>query len=521
MAQLLIPPMGEGTTEVVIIQLLKQVGDHVKRDEPVYEMETDKAAFTIESDVEGILEKWLAAENDIIPVGSPIAVIRAVGEMAEPSSVSEALTPQPEKMERVAEEVEKIEKVEAAPEVSAPPARIPPKTRQYAQEHQIEPHILSQLAEKHGTLLPGHIDDYLQQYRETKISEETRPSEKSNAENDNVGFLSRDQQRLNRAIRLNSATVQPCWAAKPLPIELVDNAIHHLTETSGQQEWITPFQVITYAISQALKKFPMLRSRPLDQERYHTYTDINLGIAFLDEKGDLSSLKVPGTQTMSFFEFRQQLNGVLDPDVEKLPVDIDVPMMISYTGNDGATFAVPVIVPPSQSTLFIGAPHNKEMNLVLAFNHYLLNGVEASEFITEIITQVRVLSGPRSTAHQIEGKSGKSVSGQLRTLLADFLNWDEDFTESMMQRTWADLGIDSLKAVKLAELMSAHFRRKLSPTLFWRYSSPHRLIEYLDVSKTELTENKHSLDDFINAMRSLDGEAALRLQRLIEGGKHG
>ncbi|MCE1658437.1 2-oxo acid dehydrogenase subunit E2, partial [Enterobacter hormaechei] len=143
----------------------------------------------------------------------------------------------------------------------------------------------------------GHIDDYLQQHRETKISEETRPSEKSNTENDNVGFLSRDQQRLNRAIRLNSAAVQPCWAAKPLPIELVDNAIHHLTETSGQQEWITPFQVITYAISQALKKFPMLRSRPLDQERYHTYTDINLGIAFLDEKGDLSSLKVPNTQT--------------------------------------------------------------------------------------------------------------------------------------------------------------------------------------------------------------------------------
>ncbi|MCW7547326.1 2-oxo acid dehydrogenase subunit E2 [Photorhabdus sp. APURE] len=515
MAQLLIPPMGEGTTEVVIIQLLKQVGDHVKRDEPVYEMETDKAAFTIESDVEGILEKWLAAENDIIPVGSPIAVIRAVGETAESSPVSEALTPPPEKMEKVAEEVEKIEQVETAPKVSAPPARIPPKTRQYAQEHQIEPHILNQLAEKYGTLLPGHIDDYLQQHRETKTLE------KDNAENGNVGLLSRDQQRLNRAIRLNSATVQPCWAAKPLPIELVDNAIHHLTETSGQQEWITPFQVITYAISQALKKFPMLRSRPLDQERYHTYTDINLGIAFLDEKGDLSSLKVPSTQTMSFFEFRQHLNGVLDPDAEKLPVDIDVPMMISYTGNDGATFAVPVIVPPSQSTLFIGAPHNKEMNLVLAFNHYLLNGVEASEFITEIIAQVRVLSGPRSVAHQIESKSGKSVSGQLRTLLADFLNWDEDFTESMMQRTWADLGIDSLKAVKLAERMSVHFRRKLSPTLFWRYSSPHRLIEHLDTAKTELTEKKHSLDDFINAMRSLDGEAALRLQRLIEGGKHG
>ncbi|TNH43938.1 biotin/lipoyl-containing protein [Photorhabdus luminescens] len=514
MAQLLIPPMGEGTTEVVIIQLLKQVGDHVKRDEPVYEMETDKAAFTIESDVEGILEKWLAAENDIIPVGSPIAVIRAIGEMAEPSPVSEELTPPPEKMERV-EEVEKIEQVETAPKVSAPPARIPPKTRQYAQEHQIEAHILNQLAEKYGTLLPSHIDDYLQQHRETKTSE------KDNAENGNVGFLSRDQQRLNRAIRLNSATVQPCWAAKPLPIELVDNAIHHLTETSGQQEWITPFQVITYAISQALKKFPMLRSRPLDQERYHTYTDINLGIAFLDEKGDLSSLKVPSTQTMSFFEFRQHLNGVLDPDAEKLPVDIDVPMMISYTGNDGATFAVPVIVPPSQSTLFIGAPHNKEMNLVLAFNHYLLNGVEASEFITEIIAQVRVLSGPRSVAHQIESKSGKSVSEQLRTLLADFLNWDEDFTESMMQRTWADLGIDSLKAVKLAERMSVHFRRKLSPTLFWRYSSPHRLIEYLDTAKTELIEKKHSLDDFINAMRSLDGEAALRLQRLIEGGKHG
>ncbi|AKH65585.1 MULTISPECIES: biotin/lipoyl-containing protein [Photorhabdus] len=504
MAQLLIPPMGEGTTEVVITQLLKQVGDHVKRDEPVYEMETDKAAFTIESDVEGILEKWLAAENDIIPVGSAIAVIRAAGELAEPSPVSEELTPLPVS----------VEKVEVAPEVSAPPARIPPKTRLYAQEHQIEPHILNQLAEKYGTLLPSHIDDYLK-HSETKLPEN------GHAKDDNIGFLSKDQQRLNRALRLNSGTVQPCWAAKPLSIELVDNAIRHLTENSGQQEWITPFQVITYAVSQALKKFPMLRSRPLDQERYHTYTDINLGIAFLDEKGDLSSLKVPGTQTMDFFEFRQHLNSVLDPDAERMPVDIDVPMMISYTGSDGATSAVPLIVPPSQSTLFIGAPHNKEMNLVLAFNHYLLNGVEAAEFLTEIAAEVRVLSGPQSVAHQMEGQSAKPVAGQLRTLLADFLNWDEDFTESMMQRTWADLGIDSLKAVKLAELMSVHFRRKLSPTLFWRYSSPHRLIEYLDISRTEVAEKKHSLDDFINAVRCLDGEAALGLQRLIEGGKHG
>ncbi|WP_387464971.1 biotin/lipoyl-containing protein [Photorhabdus sp. RM323S] len=504
MAQLLIPPMGEGTTEVVITQLLKQVGDHVKRDEPVYEMETDKAAFTIESDVEGILEKWLAAENDIIPVGSPIAVIRAVGELVEPSPVSEELTPPPVS----------VEKVEAAPEVSAPPARIPPKTRLYAQEHQIEPHILSQLVEKYGTLLPSHIDDYLRH-------SEVKSPENDHSEDDNIGFLSKDQQRLNRALRLNSGMVQPCWAAKPLSIELVDNAIRHLTENSGQQEWITPFQVITYAVSQALKKFPMLRSRPLDQERYHTYTDINLGIAFLDEKGDLSSLKVAGTQIMGFFEFRQHLNSVLDPDAERVPVDIDVPMMISYTGSDGATSAVPLIVPPSQSTLFIGAPHNKEMNLVLAFNHYLLNGVEAAEFLTEIAAEVRVLSGPQSVAHQMEGQSGKPVAGQLRTLLADFLNWDEDFTESMMQRTWADLGIDSLKAVKLAELMSVRFRRKLSPTLFWRYSSPHRLIEYLDISRTEVAEKKHSLDDFINAVRCLDGEAALGLQRLIEGGKHG
>src|SRR5256885_31257 len=51
-----IPQLGEGLQEARLIRFLKQPGDSVARDEPIYEMETDKAVMEIESPTAGILE---------------------------------------------------------------------------------------------------------------------------------------------------------------------------------------------------------------------------------------------------------------------------------------------------------------------------------------------------------------------------------------------------------------------------------------------------------------------------------
>jgi len=80
-----IPQMGEGLQEVVIIKLHKQPGDVVKRDEPFYTMETDKASLEVESPYDGVLREWLAEEGAVLPIGAPIARIEVLATMATSS----------------------------------------------------------------------------------------------------------------------------------------------------------------------------------------------------------------------------------------------------------------------------------------------------------------------------------------------------------------------------------------------------------------------------------------------------
>jgi len=68
-----IPQIGEGLQEARLVAVLKQPGDKVLRDEPIYQMETDKAVMDVESPYEGILTEWLADVDAILPIGGEVA----------------------------------------------------------------------------------------------------------------------------------------------------------------------------------------------------------------------------------------------------------------------------------------------------------------------------------------------------------------------------------------------------------------------------------------------------------------
>src|SRR5438270_7920475 len=68
-----IPQIGEGLQEARLVAVLKQPGDRVKRDEPIYQMETDKAVMDVESPYEGTLVEWLAPIDTILPIGGEVA----------------------------------------------------------------------------------------------------------------------------------------------------------------------------------------------------------------------------------------------------------------------------------------------------------------------------------------------------------------------------------------------------------------------------------------------------------------
>jgi 2-oxoglutarate dehydrogenase E2 component (dihydrolipoamide succinyltransferase) len=79
--ELLMPKMGESVQEATITKWFKKPGDKVEEDEPVLEIATDKVDSEIPSPVEGIIEKVLFKENDVVAVGKVIAIINTEGEI--------------------------------------------------------------------------------------------------------------------------------------------------------------------------------------------------------------------------------------------------------------------------------------------------------------------------------------------------------------------------------------------------------------------------------------------------------
>jgi len=76
----IMPQMGESIAEGTVTKWLKQLGDRVKRDEPLFEISTDKVDAEIPSPAEGVLLEILVKEGDTVPINTVVARIGAEGE---------------------------------------------------------------------------------------------------------------------------------------------------------------------------------------------------------------------------------------------------------------------------------------------------------------------------------------------------------------------------------------------------------------------------------------------------------
>ena len=73
--KVLLPQWGMGMSEGTIVKWLKAVGDTVKEDEPLAEVEAEKATEVIESPASGTLKEILVETGTTVEVRTPVAVI--------------------------------------------------------------------------------------------------------------------------------------------------------------------------------------------------------------------------------------------------------------------------------------------------------------------------------------------------------------------------------------------------------------------------------------------------------------
>ncbi len=113
MAEIKMPQLGESVTEGTITKWLKKVGETVKKDEPFFEVSTDKVDSEVPSTESGVVTQILVEEGDTVEVGTVLAVLGSDSMPNEPAPVVSTPPVQPAP--------------EPAPVVSTPPVQPAPE----------------------------------------------------------------------------------------------------------------------------------------------------------------------------------------------------------------------------------------------------------------------------------------------------------------------------------------------------------------------------------------------------------
>ena len=91
----IMPQMGESIFEGTITKWLKQTGERVERDEPLFEISTDKVDAEIPSPASGVLKEVRAKEGDTVQVNTIVGIIDGDGAPVSAAPVQAAATKAP------------------------------------------------------------------------------------------------------------------------------------------------------------------------------------------------------------------------------------------------------------------------------------------------------------------------------------------------------------------------------------------------------------------------------------------
>jgi pyruvate dehydrogenase E2 component (dihydrolipoamide acetyltransferase) len=166
------------------------------------------------------------------------------------------------------------------------------------------------------------------------------------------------------------------------------------------------FTMFAFAVVKALAEHPGFRSGLRGDDVIRTYDHVNLGIAVALPDDELVLAVVDEADTLRWDEFAQKARAQIDlarggKDQAHEAVTLSLTNMQHAKLRD----AVPVLVAPSVGVLFLGEVYNgldnevvdevklrRLVNLTLTFDHRLINGVGAADFINTVKHHVETIS---------------------------------------------------------------------------------------------------------------------------------
>ena len=416
---IVMPQMGESIFEGTITKWLKKPGDKVQRDEPLFEISTDKVDAEIPAPASGVLQDIKVSEGNTVQVNTVVGTIAGDGEAAAPASAKPASAP------RAAATPAKTEAApsKASPALAAPQAaheeedhaRSSPLVRKIAREHNVN---LSQVS---GTGLGGRItkQDIMaflerQETAATPAAASTAPLTPSRPTapplpaaipGDLVAMTQMRKIIMQRMVesRRTSAHVHSMFEVDMSRIVQLRNKTKTAFEQRhGARLTFMPFFVRAAII--ALQQFPIVNSSVEGEAiRYHRH--VNAGIAVALDWG----LIVPVLKNADELNFLGLQRGITDlgerARSKKLkPEEVEgSTFTITNPGQFGAVFGLPIINQPNSAILGVGGIMKVPLvitdndgndsiairpvvHLTLGYDHRVIDGAVADQFMAFVKT---------------------------------------------------------------------------------------------------------------------------------------
>ena len=357
-----VPVMGEGIRNAKIVSLLKKPGDPIELDDPLCEVETDKAVYPIESSFAGVMGDWKTKVGDTVEIGQDLGTIL----VGEPSLADQTVRP----VEPAVPAAPAERRPEAVPVGSSQPGSPPPESGRHARPYTIEPALSPTITRKLSHVIPATLQ------------------------------------------------IDARW-------EAIRGARQTAKKKIGKNA-PSPSVMIAWAVVRAMEKHASFRRLMLEDDRIVENEDFDLGIAVALEGDRLATAVIREANKKDWPEFARIYSDTVESTRGGRVDAMNAPVVITSLGAFGVKAGAPIVVPPSVGTLFIGSAHREMVTngkknesaevitLSLTFDHRVVNGAGAASFVHDIKELIEgfKLPGQLQSAHVQRTAPKKSVSGQ-------------------------------------------------------------------------------------------------------------
>jgi len=417
--ELEMPELAESVIEGEIVKWLVKEGEHVKQDQPLVEVMTDKVTVEVPSPYEGILLKQIAPEGAVVPIGKPIAIFGKEGESVDDHHAAAA--PTPEKPAAASA------KPAAASSVASPaPAAAKPQARGNGQAHKVTSEGETAVLSRFGRPLAAPAVRKLARELGVDLFHVRGSGEAGRIQREDVQRVAGQTPEAAPAPRRAAA---PSQADERIPLRglrrvIADHMVHskhtaahtlHVDEAdltelvamrarakekaaaAGVKLTYLPFFV--KAVTGALKRHPYMNAS-LDDEKHEIILKkrYNIGIAANTDEG----LVVPvihDADAKTIFELAAEIAQLADKArTGKLAHDeiSGGTFTITNVGSVGGLFTFPVINYPEVGILgthsIVERPVVRDgqivirqmMYLSISFDHRVVDGAVAALFVKDV-----------------------------------------------------------------------------------------------------------------------------------------